>query len=149
MIKIRIKENTLVSRVAFRLIKSYKNKAVASTIGKTIHLHAISDIDFAYKDMFLRHEMQHAIQYQTIRFFALKYIWETIKSGYFKNKYEVEANSLINAKFPKDYLCYSDNILVIRNNDYIAKVGKYEPTLEHLNQCLGLNFKKYPEIIFK
>lgn len=149
MIKILIKENTLVSKIAFRLIKSYKNKAVASAIGKTIHLHAISDIDFVNKDMFLRHEMQHAIQYQTIRLFALKYIWETIKNGYFKNKYEVEANSLMNAKFPKNYLCYSVNVLVMRNNDFVALFGVYNPDLETINKILNLKFKKYPEIVLK
>ena len=149
MVKIQIKENTLISKIAFRLIKSFKNEAVASTIGKTIHLHNISDISFSHKDGFLRHEMQHAIQFNEIKFFWLKYIIETLKNGYFKNKYEVEAENLRNAKFPRNYLAYSENVLVMRTNDFVAMVGKYEPTLEHLNFSLGLKFKKYPEIILK
>ena len=149
MIKVEIKENTLVSKIAFRLIKSFKNKAVASTIGKTIHLHNITAKEFVYKDAFLRHELQHAIQFTTIRFFWLKYIIETLKMGYFKNKYEVEADKLNDTKFPYGYLVYSKDVLAMRNNEFLAQFGNYNPTLDDLNNVLKLNFKTYPEIVLK
>lgn len=145
MIIIKLKENTFISKVAFRLIKSFKHKAVATTIGHTIHLHNISSRSFAYRDRFLRHEMQHAIQFATIKFFWLKYLLETLKSGYFKNKYEVEAEESKDKPFPKGYLVVGKDILIMSKSDFIGHV----PTLEFLNYWYKTDFKTYPEIVLK
>jgi hypothetical protein len=40
------------------------------------------------------HEDCHKRQYQTVRWFRIKYIWELITKGYWNNKYEVEARKL-------------------------------------------------------
>jgi hypothetical protein len=145
MVCVRLKTDTLVSKIAFRLIRSFKNKAVASTIGKTIHLHKITPEAFVENRAFLRHELQHAIQYQTIRFFALKYIWETLRKGYFQNKYEVEAREKSIHEFPKGYAVYNDDLFVIKKSDF-PFIG---PTVEFINHYYKTDFKKLPKVILR
>lgn len=145
MVLVRLKTNTLVSKIAFRLIRSFKNRAVASTIGKTIHLHNITPEDFVQRQAFLRHELQHAIQYQTIRFFALKYIWQTLRHGYFNNPYEIEAREKSVQEYPKGYIVYDDDLFVIKKLDFPF----IDPTVEFINHYYKTNFKKYPKVIVK
>lgn len=85
-----IKENSLFARVAAKKLKS---KAVAMVLGNTIHLHNISKEDFLKNKRLVRHELCHVRQYQQHGFigFLIKYLWESIRKGYYKNKFEVEA----------------------------------------------------------
>jgi hypothetical protein len=62
-------------------------------LGKTIHLHQTSKTDFLANEAWFRHELCHVAQYQrygTVNF-LLRYVWESIRKGYYHNKYEVEA----------------------------------------------------------
>jgi len=43
------------------------------------------------REKVLRHEVVHIHQYRSIRFFLIKYFWETIKKGYWNNKFEIKA----------------------------------------------------------
>lgn len=140
MVYVKLKTDTLVSKVAFRLIRSHKNKAIASAINKTIHLHAITAEAFVERKAFMRHELQHIIQYHTIRFFVLKYIWETLKKGYFNNKYEVEAREKAIHEFPSGYAVYNDDLLVMKDSDY---------GLHGTETIQKLKFKKQPKVILR
>jgi len=90
MIDYFIKENSWIAKLAaFKL----RSKQVAIVIGKTIHLHNTTKQEFLKDEKWVKHELCHVKQFQQngyLRFIA-KYLWESIKHGYFNNKYEVEA----------------------------------------------------------
>lgn len=67
--------------------------AIAIVIGNTIHLHNTAAGDFLKNPRWVKHELCHIEQFRRygfIRFIAL-YLIESIRKGYYKNKYEVEA----------------------------------------------------------
>ena len=86
----RLKENSWIARLAARKLKS--NRA-AIVFGDVIHLHNISKEQFLADERLLKHELCHVKQYKENGFvpFLFKYIFESIKKGYYNNKYEVEA----------------------------------------------------------
>ena len=87
-----IKENSWLARIAaFKL----KSASVAMVIGKTIHLHGLNKVDLLNNDRLLKHELCHIRQYKqhgTIGF-LVKYMWESIRKGYYNNRFEVEARA--------------------------------------------------------
>ncbi len=90
MTKVTIKENSLIARIA-----AYKLRcnSLAMVIGETIHLHNSTKQDFLSNEPWVRHEVAHIKQYSQlgfIRFIAL-YLIESVKRGYKKNRFEVEA----------------------------------------------------------
>jgi len=90
MKEVRIKENSLLARVAAYKLET---KQCAIVINRTIYLHNTSRKDFLANKKWLLHELKHVEQYQrygTIRFVIL-YLYETIKRGYRNNRFEVEA----------------------------------------------------------
>ena len=90
MKEVRIKENSLLARIAAYKLKT---KQCAIVINCTIHLHNTSREDFLVNKKWLLHELKHVEQYQrygTIRFVIL-YLYETMKRGYRNNRFEVEA----------------------------------------------------------
>jgi hypothetical protein len=90
MIKVKIKENSLLARLAAYKLNS---DSVAMVIGNTIHLHNSTKSDFLNNQQWLRHEVAHVKQYLRLgvfRFLAL-YLIETYKKGYQNNRFEVEA----------------------------------------------------------
>lgn len=86
----KIKENSFLAKLAAKKLRS---KNVAMVIGKTIHLYGASQDEFLQNTKWLKHELCHIKQFQKhgFLFFIVKYLWESIKVGYHKNKYEVEA----------------------------------------------------------
>ncbi len=66
---------------------------MAIVIGKTIHLHNVSKEDFLENKQWVKHEMCHIRQFKKYGFlpFIFKYLWESVRRGYYQNKYEVEA----------------------------------------------------------
>lgn len=90
VIKYSIKENSWLAMLATKKLGS---KTVAMVVGSTIHLWGISKEAFRNDRRWLRHEQAHLKQFAengTI-LFLIKYILESIRSGYYDNKYEVEA----------------------------------------------------------
>ena len=90
MIDYFIKENSWIAKLAaFKL----RSKQVAIVIGKTIHLYNTSKKEFLNDEKWVKHELCHVRQFQQNGYviFILKYVWESIKHGYYNNKYEVEA----------------------------------------------------------
>ena len=85
-----IRENSWIAKLAaFKL----RSERVAIVIGNTIHLHNTSKEDFLLDEKWLKHELCHIRQFRKYGFFGFifKYLLESIKHGYYKNKYEVEA----------------------------------------------------------
>lgn len=88
----RIKENSpLAAIAAFKL----QSTAVAMVLGKTIHLHGTTTKNFLKNERWLKHELCHVKQFEQHGFFPFiaKYLWESIRTGYYNNKYEAEARA--------------------------------------------------------
>jgi hypothetical protein len=68
-------------------------KSVAIVFGKTIFLHNISEQNFRNDKRHLAHELCHVRQFQQYGFFRFLFLYlvESIKNGYFNNRFEVEA----------------------------------------------------------
>lgn len=87
-----IKENSLLARIAaFKL----GTKRVAMVIGNTIHLYNTTKEEFLNDKRWLKHELCHIRQFKQHGFFMfiIKYVWESIKKGYYNNRFEAEARA--------------------------------------------------------
>ena len=89
-INYRIKEKSWLAKIAAWKLKA---GSVAFVLGNTIHLYKTSRTEFLDNKAWLRHELCHVRQFQRHGFlpFIVKYVWESIRHGYYNNKYEVEA----------------------------------------------------------
>lgn len=88
----RVKENSFLARMAaFKLGSSN----VAFVLGSTIHLHNVSKEEFLNNEQWLRHELCHIRQFREHGFlpFVMKYLLESLRMGYYNNKYEAEARA--------------------------------------------------------
>lgn len=87
---ISIKENSWIAKIAARKLRSDN---VAIVIGRTIHLHNVSKDRFLEDKRWVKHELCHIRQFQQHGFvgFIFKYLSESMRKGYFHNKYEAEA----------------------------------------------------------
>ncbi|WP_205500168.1 hypothetical protein [Rufibacter psychrotolerans] len=87
---LKIIEDSLLARIARWKLKSAN---VAMVLGKTIHLSGVSKENFLRDSAWVAHELVHVRQFQEHG--CLKFLWlylvESIKKGYYHNKYEVEA----------------------------------------------------------
>ena len=85
-----IKENSWIARLAAKKLHAVN---VAIVLGRTIHLYNVSKQELLKNEKWLKHELCHIKQFQQYGFitFIAKYLWESIKKGYFNNKFEVEA----------------------------------------------------------
>jgi len=88
--KLNIRENSWIAKWAAKKLKS---ENVAIVIGKTIHLHNVSRQQFLTNEKWVKHEACHLQQFRKngTFIFILKYLWESLRHGYYNNKYEVEA----------------------------------------------------------
>ena len=86
----RIKENSLIARLA---AKKLRKPNMAIVIGKTIHLFGSTKENFLSNPTWVKHELQHVQQFREHGFFPFifKYLWESMRKGYYNNKYEAEA----------------------------------------------------------
>lgn len=90
--KVRIKENSWLAKLAAAKMKADK---VAIVLGHTIHLYNTTKEEFLNDSDWTCHELKHVEQYQQhgVPGFLAKYIWDWIKNGYYKNKFEAEARA--------------------------------------------------------
>jgi len=90
--KVRIKENSGVARIAARWLKASK---VAIVFGRTIHLHNTTREEFLSDPHWVCHELCHVQQYKKFGFigFLARYLAESVRHGYHKNKFEIEARA--------------------------------------------------------
>jgi len=87
-----IKENSFLAKLAaWKLGKS----TMAIVFGSRIHLFNCSKETFLSNQSWLRHELCHVKQYQQHGYllFLFKYLWESIRHGYYNNRFEVEARA--------------------------------------------------------
>ena len=64
-------------------------------LGNTIYLHNISRQAFLENENWVKHELCHITQFKQHGYlgFIVKYLWESLKKGYYNNKFEVEARA--------------------------------------------------------
>src|SRR5690606_23013207 len=92
IIDYKIKEQSWVARLAaWKLGVSQ----VAIVIGSNIHLYNVSRENFIADRCWLKHELCHLKQFKEHGFwpFIFKYILESIRKGYYLNRFEVEARA--------------------------------------------------------
>jgi Domain of unknown function (DUF4157) len=87
---VKIRENSWLAWIAARKLGV---PAVALTVGRTIHLYKTSRQAFLGDLRWVRHEMAHVEQFRRHGFWKFIYLYmaESVKKGYYLNKYEVEA----------------------------------------------------------
>jgi hypothetical protein len=85
-----IKENSWIAKLAAKKLQS---KNVAIVVGSTIHLYNVTKQQFLQDKKWVKHEMCHLQQFKKYGgfIFIIKYLLESIRKGYYNNKYEVEA----------------------------------------------------------
>ena len=90
-----IKENSWLAKVA---AKKLNVDSVAMVLGKTIHLYGSTKEIFLADEPWVKHELCHIKQFAKHGYllFAIKYLWESLRVGYYNNKYEVEAREAEN-----------------------------------------------------
>ena len=90
--KFTIKEYSLLAAIA---AKKLKEKSVAMVLGNTIHLHNISKEIFLQNRKWVKHELCHIQQFRQHGYvvFIIKYLWESIREGYYNNRFEVAARA--------------------------------------------------------
>jgi len=88
--KLKIVERSPLARIARWVLKSTN---VAMVLGKSIHLSGVSKENFLRNKHWVAHELCHVRQFREhgyLRFLWL-YLVESLRVGYYYNKYEVEA----------------------------------------------------------
>ena len=85
-----IKENSWLAKIAAKKLKA---DSVAMVLGNTIHLHNTSKTSFLNDERWLKHELCHIRQFKQYGYFnfVLRYLWESLRKGYYNNRFEVEA----------------------------------------------------------
>ena len=66
---------------------------VAMVIGRTVYLSGVSGAEFLADAEWVAHEQVHLRQFREFGFwpFLARYLWESVRVGYYANRYEVEA----------------------------------------------------------
>jgi len=87
---LNIRENSWIAKLAAKKIQS---KNVAIVVGNTIHLYNVTKQQFLQNEKWVKHEVCHLQQFKKNGnfVFVFKYLWESIRHGYYNNKYETEA----------------------------------------------------------
>lgn len=90
--KISVKERSFIARIAAFILRTNN---VAIVFGKTIFLWNATKEDLLKNKNWLRHELVHVRQFLRYGFFPFifMYLWESIKKGYYQNKFEIEARA--------------------------------------------------------
>lgn len=85
-----IKEKSWIARLAAWKLNA---RSVAIVIGHTIHLHQASKEELLQDERWFKHELCHVRQYQQYGFvnFIIMYVWESLRHGYYHNRFEIEA----------------------------------------------------------
>jgi hypothetical protein len=85
-----IKENSWLAKIAAKKLGA---ASVAMVLGSTIHLYNTSKEEFSQNEKWVKHELCHVRQFKQHGFagFIIKYLWESLRKGYYNNKYEAAA----------------------------------------------------------
>ena len=92
MVPFKIIENSFMARIA-RLVLKTDN--VAMVLGKSIYLSGVPKEKFLTNQAWLAHELCHIEQFRQYGFFRFLglYLLESMKVGYYHNKFEAEARA--------------------------------------------------------
>ena len=71
-----------------------RSSVAAITLWRTIWLARPTDVSAEL----LLHELRHVAQFEADRMFAVRYLWESVRRGYFGNRYEVDAREYAAAR---------------------------------------------------
>ncbi len=87
-----IKEHSWLAKIAAKKLRSTN---VAMVLGETIHLYGVPKTDFLADEKWLKHELCHIKQFKHYGYFnfVVKYLWESLRKGYYNNRFEVEARN--------------------------------------------------------
>ena len=87
-----LKENSWLAAIAAKKLQA---ASVAMVLGNTIHLYNTSQEEFLNNENWVKHELCHIEQFRQHGYisFIVKYLWESIRKGYYDNKFEVEARA--------------------------------------------------------
>ena len=90
--KFTIRESSLIAKLA---AKKLRVPTVAFVLGNTIYLHNVHATAFLKNERWVKHELCHIKQFKRYGFlpFIVKYLIASLRSGYYKNKYEEEARA--------------------------------------------------------
>lgn len=88
--ELKIVENSFWARIARWVLKTDN---VAMVLGKSIHLSGVGRETFLQNQAWVAHECCHLRQFRQYGFFRFLglYLIESVKVGYYRNKFEVEA----------------------------------------------------------
>lgn len=91
-VSFHIKEKSWLAKIAAKKLRS---NSVAMVLGNTIHLHNSTKTEFLQNTKWVKHELCHVQQFKQHGYwgFLVKYLWESLKKGYYNNKFEVEARA--------------------------------------------------------
>jgi hypothetical protein len=91
----QIKENSTLARLAAWKLRT---RRVAMVVGSTIYFYNTSKEQFLADKRWLRHELKHIEQYHRhgTAGFIFRYLLESIRHGYYNNRFEVEARAAEN-----------------------------------------------------
>ena len=97
--RVRIRENSFMARIGALVLKSQR---MAMVIGSTIHLYNTSKETFLANESWVKHELCHVEQYKQYgrAGFILRYLFESIRKGYYHNRFEAEARRAESAAEP-------------------------------------------------
>jgi len=87
-----LKENSWLAGIAAKKLRA---ASAAMVLGNTIHLYNTSQEEFLKNENWVKHELCHLKQFRQHGYigFIVKYLWESIRKGYYDNKFEVEARA--------------------------------------------------------
>ena len=90
-----IKENSWLAMVAAKKLNA---GSVAMVLGIKIHLYGTTKENFLADERWVKHELCHVKQFDAHGYimFTIKYLWESLRVGYYNNRYEVEARAAEN-----------------------------------------------------
>lgn len=85
---VRVRRGRLITGIG-GLLGRMGAPAAAVTLGRTI----VVDRDVPIQDRLIAHELEHVRQWREVPLFPLRYAWESLRRGYWNNRYEVEARA--------------------------------------------------------
>lgn len=96
---IRIVERSPLARLAAWWLHS---QTMALVLGRTIHLHGVNAEAFLRNPRWVRHELAHVAQYRRMgcAAFLLRYLWWSLRYGYYDNPLEQEARAAESSSDP-------------------------------------------------
>jgi hypothetical protein len=89
---VQLVENSWLAAIAAKKLGRSK---VAMVIGRRIYLHNTTVDQFVSNKRWVRHELKHVDQYREngILGFLWKYMIESIRKGYYNNRFEIAARN--------------------------------------------------------